>query len=281
MKTLAVVAKKGSAEAAVLARRLRQRRPDLTLLADPEFAQALGWPVHSPEEVAAQAELVVVLGGDGTLIRAARLLGGRPVPILGVNLGSLGFMTEVPAAEGLDVLDEVLAGKGNVQQRMKLACRVLRQGVPVVEDEVLNDVVINRGALSRIADHETRIDGKLIATFKSDGLIVATPTGSTAYALAAGGPIVHPALDCALIVPICPHALTQRPLVVLGDEVVSIHLGAEEADLYVTFDGQSGHALQAGDVLEVRRSPNRVLLVRNPKLDYFAVLREKLHWGER
>ncbi len=281
MKTLAVVAKQGSADAAILARRLRQRRPDLTFLAEPEFAQELGWPIHTPEEVAARAELVVVLGGDGTLIRGARLLGGRPVPILGINLGSLGFMTEVPAAEGLDVLEEVVAGRGSVQQRMKLACRVLRAGVVAVEDEVLNDVVINRGALSRIADHETRIDGKLIATFKSDGLIVATPTGSTAYALAAGGPIIHPGLDCALIVPICPHALTQRPLVVPGDQVVSIHLGAEATDIYVTFDGQSGHALQAGDTLEVRRSPNRVLLVSNPRLDYFAVLREKLHWGER
>ncbi len=281
MKTLAVVAKKGSAEAAVLARRLRQRHPALTLLADPDFAAELGWTVASQEEVAARAELVVVLGGDGTLIRAARLLGGRPVPILGINLGSLGFMTEVPATEGLDVLDEVLAGRGSVQQRMKLGCRVVRRGAVAVEDEVLNDVVINRGALSRIADHETRIDGKLIATFKSDGLIVATPTGSTAYALAAGGPIVHPGLDCALIVPICPHALTQRPLVVPGDQVVSIHLGEEAADIYVTFDGQSGHALLAGDTLEVRRSPNRVLLVSNPRLDYFAVLREKLHWGER
>jgi len=281
VKTLAVVAKKGSAEAAVLARRLRQRWPNLTLFADPDFAEEVDWPVHPAEEVGSLADLVVVLGGDGTLIRAARLLRGRPVPILGINLGSLGFMTEVPAAEGLDVLEEVLAGRATVQQRMKLSCRVHRKGAVAFEDEVLNDVVINRGALPRIADHETRIDGKLISTFKSDGLIVATPTGSTAYALAAGGPIVHPGLDCALIVPICPHALTQRPIVVPGDQVVSVHLGPEAADLYVTFDGQAGHALVAGDTLEVRRSPNRVLLVSNPRLDYFAVLREKLHWGER
>jgi NAD+ kinase len=281
VKTLAVVAKKGSAEAAVVARRLREHRPGLTLLADPEFAQELGWPVLAVEEVAARAELVVVLGGDGTLIRAARLLGGRAVPILGINLGSLGFMTEVPAAEGLAVLDEVLAGRGTIQPRMKLSCRLFRDGAVAVEDEVLNDVVINRGALSRIADHETRIDGKLVATFKSDGLIVATPTGSTAYALAAGGPIVHPGLDCAIIVPICPHALTQRPLVVPGDQVISIHLGPETVDVYLTIDGQTGHALLAEDRLEVRRSQNRVLLVANPRLDYFAVLREKLHWGAR
>jgi NAD+ kinase len=281
VETLAVVAKKGSTEAAGLAHRLRERHPRLTLLADADFAREIGWPVHPTEEVAGRAEAVVVLGGDGTLIRAARLLGGRPIPILGINLGSLGFMTEVPAAKGLDVLDDLLAGRAVVQPRMKLGCRLFRSGSVVVEDEVLNDVVINRGALSRIADHETRIDGKLVATFKSDGLIVATPTGSTAYALAAGGPIVHPGLDCAIIVPICPHALTQRPLVVPGDQVVTIHLGPEATDVYLTIDGQTGHALQAGDRLEVRRSPNRVLLVANPELDYFAVLREKLHWGER
>ena len=276
-----MVAKTGSAEATVQTRRLRERHPELTLLPDPDLAAQLGWPVHPPEELAARADAVVVLGGDGTLIRAARMLGGRPVPILGINLGSLGFMTEVPAAEGLDVLDDLLAGRATVQPRMKLGCRLFRRGELIVEDEVLNDVVINRGALARIADHETRIDGKLIATFKSDGLIVATPTGSTAYALAAGGPIVHPGLDCALIVPICPHALTQRPLVVPGDQVVTIHLSSEVADVYLTIDGQSGHALQPDDRLEVRRSPNRVLLVANPRLDYFAVLREKLHWGER
>jgi NAD+ kinase len=281
VKTLAVVAKKGSAEAQVLARRLRERHPGLSFLADPEFAGQLGWPAHAADEIAPQAELVVVLGGDGTLIRAARMLGGRAVPILGINLGSLGFMTEVSAGEALAVLGEVLAGRATVQPRMKLACRLYRRGTLLVEDEVLNDVVLNRGALAKIVDYETRIDGALIATFKSDGLIVATPTGSTAYALAAGGPIVHPALDCALIVPICPHALTQRPLVVPGDQVVTIHLGEEVADVYLSIDGQSGHALQPGDRLEVRRSPNRVLLVANPGRDYFAVLRQKLHWGER
>jgi len=281
VKTLAVVAKQGSAEAAVLARRLRERHPDLTFLADPEFARALGWPAHPADEVAERAELVVVLGGDGTLIRAARLLGNREVPILGINLGSLGFMTEVPAAEVLEVLDDALAGRAAIQPRVRLGCRVFRRNRIHIDDQVLNDAVINRGALAKIVDYETRIDGRLIATFKADGLIVATPTGSTAYALAAGGPIVHPGLDCALIVPICPHALTQRPLVVPGDQVVTVHLGAEVTDVYLSLDGQTGLALQAGDRLEIRRSPNRVLLVSNPRLDYFAVLRQKLHWGER
>jgi NAD+ kinase len=281
VKTLAVVAKQGSAQAAALARRLRERHPQVTFLADPDFAGEVGWPVLTAEEVAARAELVVVLGGDGTLIRAARLLRARAVPILGINLGSLGFMTEVPAAEAFEVLEDALAGRAAIQTRVRLACRVFRGNALFAEDEVLNDVVLNRGALAKIVDFETRIDGRLIASFKADGLIVATPTGSTAYALAAGGPIVHPGLDCALIVPICPHALTQRPLVVPGDQVVTVHLGPEVTDVYLSIDGQAGHALRAGDRLEVRRSPNRVLLVANPRLDYFAVLRQKLHWGER
>ena len=276
-----MVAKQGSAQAAALARRLRERHPGVTFLADPDFAGEVGWPVLPADEVAARAELVVVLGGDGTLIRAARLLRARAVPILGINLGSLGFMTEVPAAEAFEVLDEALAGRAAIQTRVRLACRIFRGNALFAEDEVLNDVVLNRGALAKIVDYETRIDGRLIATFKADGLIVATPTGSTAYALAAGGPIVHPGLDCALIVPICPHALTQRPLVVPGDQVVTVHLGPEVTDVYLSIDGQAGHALRAGDRLEVRRSPHRVLLVTNPRLDYFAVLRQKLHWGER
>jgi len=281
VKTLAVVAKQGSAQAAVLARRLRERHPQLTFLADPDFAREVGWPVQTAEEVASRAELVVVLGGDGTLIRAARLLRGRPVPILGINLGSLGFTTEIPVGEAFEVLEDALAGRATIQTRVRLACRIFRGGSLFAEDEVLNDAVLNRGALAKIVDYETRIDGRLIASFKADGLIVATPTGSTAYALAAGGPIVHPGLDCALIVPICPHSLTQRPLVVPGDQVVTVHLGPEVTDVNLSFDGQAGHALRAGDRLEVRRSPNRVLLVSNPRLDYFAVLRQKLHWGER
>ena len=164
---------------------------------------------------------------------------------------------------------------------MKLACRLHRGGKVIVEDEVLNDVVINRGAMARIADHEVSLDGQYMTTFKSDGVILATPTGSTAYALAAGGPIVHPALECAVVAPICPHALTQRPFVVPGDQVVNVVLRSPAADVYLTLDGQAGHALQQGDRLEVWRSSNRTVLVSNPNMDYFGILRQKLHWGER
>ena len=281
MKTVAVVVKRGSAEAVALAKEVRARLPELDLLAEPALAEATGWPVTTPEEIGRRAELLLVLGGDGTLIHAARMVRGRAVPILGVNLGSLGFLTEVPRTEPYPRLAEALEGRAQLHTRMKLACRLHRDGKVLLEDEVLNDVVINKGALARIADHEVSLDGQYMTTFKSDGVIIATPTGSTAYSLAAGGPIVHPALECALVTPISPHALTQRPFVVPGGQVVNVVLRSEVADVYLTLDGQAGHAMQRGDRLEVRRSPNRTVLVSNPNIDYFGILRQKLHWGER
>jgi NAD+ kinase len=168
-----------------------------------------------------------------------------------------------------------------VDERMKLSCRLYRDGALVTEDEVLNDVVINKGALARIADHEALIDGQYLTTYRADGVIISTPTGSTAYALSAGGPIVYPSMECLLICPICPHALAQRAVVVPSDRVITLILKSEVADVFLTLDGQVGHKLQAGDRVEVRRSPGRVMLIRNPAMSYFQVLRQKLHWGER
>ncbi|MFP2907775.1 NAD(+)/NADH kinase [Pyxidicoccus sp. 3LFB2] len=281
MQTLAIVAKKDKPEAAALAAQLRERYRQLTVLGDRALAHTLNWPRVEDRELAARADLVVVLGGDGTLIYAARMLGGRGVPILGVNLGSLGFMTEVPVEELFTTLDGVLTGRFQVDSRMKLTCRLIRGGRTLIEDEILNDVVINKGALARIADHETSIDGIPITTYKADGVILATPTGSTAYSLSAGGPIVHPSVDCTVLSPICSHALTQRSIVVPADRVIRVTLRSETADTYLTLDGQTGHGLQGGDCIEVVRSPNRVNLVRNPRVAYFSILRQKLHWGER
>jgi NAD+ kinase len=281
VQTLALIAKKDKPEAAQLALQLRERYPHLTLLAERALAHALGWPRVEDRELASRADLAIVMGGDGTLIHAARLLSGRGVPILGVNLGSLGFMTEVPVDAAFEHLDEVLAGHFKLDSRMKLRCRLLREGKLVLEDEVLNDVVINKGALARIGDHHASIDGVYITTYKSDGVIVATPTGSTAYSLSAGGPIVHPSLDCMVLSPICSHALTDRSIVVPAERLVRLQLGPNASDTYLTLDGQAGHGLQGGDILEVSRSPNRVNLVRNPKVAYFTILRQKLHWGQR
>jgi NAD+ kinase len=282
VKTVALVGKRGSTHAASLARDIHARYPSLRIIAERHLSEALGWaPAPDDRRLLADAELVVVLGGDGTLIHAARLVAGRPIPILGVNLGSLGFMTEIPQAELFDSLDAALEGKLTVNRRMKLRVRLWRDQKVLIEDEVLNDVVINKGALARIADHEASIDGEYVTTYKSDGVIISTPTGSTAYALSAGGPIVHPALEAIILAPICPHALTQRAIVVPSEKVLSIVIKSEVADVFLTIDGQEGYPLRMGDRLEVDRSPNPVLILRNPKLGYFSILRQKLHWGER
>lgn len=281
MKTIALIAKPKKAEAAQLARQLKAAHPTLEFLVEAHFAEQLGWVATGADELRERAELVIVLGGDGTLIHAARTLRGRPVPILGVNLGSLGFMTEIPVADALATLDQVLKGTSKIASRMKLSCKLIRDGKVILEDEVLNDIVIAKSALARIADHETWLDGAYVATFKADGVIFSTPTGSTAYSLSAGGPIVHPSIDCVVVTPICPHALTQRPIVIPADQPLRVQLTSEISDVYLTIDGQAGQALKLGDRLEVMKSESRVLLVRNPNIDYFGVLRTKLHWGER
>lgn len=281
MKTLGIVARIGTAEAALLAQQIRTRYPDLIILADPRSAVAFGWEVLDSKSFASQAEGLVALGGDGTLIHAARLAAGRKIPILGVNLGSLGFLAEVPQRNLFAVLDEMLSGSAVLEPRMKLRCRLWRGEELILDEDVLNDVVLNRGALARIADHETFVEGSYVTTYKSDGVVISTATGSTAYALSAGGPIIHPALDCTLVAPICPHTLNQRPIAIPSELTVRVGLKSQGTDVYLTLDGQSGHELQAGDQVEVTRSDHKVWLVRNPDRDYFSILRQKLHWGER
>jgi NAD+ kinase len=248
-----------------------------------QFLRAKGVEVtHEEPEIAKTADLVVVLGGDGTLIHAASVLDGRPVPILGVNMGSLGFMTEVPQSSMYDALESVLAGRATLSERMKLRVHLHRGGSPerLLDAEVLNDVVLAKGALSRMVELDTRCSGNYVTTFKADGIIVATPTGSTAYALAANGPIVFPTMRGVIVAPICPHTLTQRPLVVPDDENIDVLL-VNDSEVYLTLDGQTGMKLERGDRVQVKQSYNRVLLVRNPQLDFFGILRAKLRWGER
>jgi NAD+ kinase len=228
------------------------------------------------------AELVVVLGGDGTLISAARLIGGRNIPILGVNLGSLGFLTEITVDELYPLLTDCLKGDFKVSDRMMLDCSVERGGVEIACHQVLNDVVINKGALARIVDLDTRVDGHHLTTFKADGLIISTPTGSTGYSLSAGGPIIHPSLNCLAITPICPHTLTNRPIVVADESLISIMVSSrDDEDVYLTLDGQVGVELKSGDLIHVRRAQYSSHLVMSKKRNFFEVLRTKLKWGER
>ena len=231
--------------------------------------------------VAATADLVIVLGGDGTLLSVARLIGSREVPILGVNLGGLGFLTEVTLDELFPTLEAVLRDQYSLSRRLTLTVRVLRGGELVAGFEALNDAVINKTALSRIVDLETHVNGEYVATFRADGLILSTPTGSTAYCLAAGGPIIYPTLPALVIIPICPHTLTNRPLVVPDSAVVEIIQGSEGEDVHLTVDGQVGVDLRYRDVVAAQRSTRSIALVKSPKLNYFDLLRTKLKWGER
>lgn len=232
-------------------------------------------------EVARDADFVVVLGGDGTLIAAARMIGPSEVPILGVNLGSLGFLTEITLDELYPSVERCLAGDFEVSQRMMLLATVQRAGEEVERHRVLNDVVINKGALARIVDMETSVNGRYLTTFKADGLIVSTPTGSTGYSLSANGPIIHPALDSISVTPICPHTLTNRPLVVGADAQISIRIDSMDEAVFLTLDGQVGVKLVCGDVIQIRKSDHVARLVQSRTKDYFSVLRTKLKWGER
>jgi NAD+ kinase len=253
------------------------------VLLDQEAAEICpeGGPGLPRSEVAATADLVIVLGGDGTLLSVARLIGPREVPILGVNLGGLGFLTEVTLDELYPTLEAVLRDQFGLSRRLTLTVRVLRAGERVASFEALNDAVINKTALSRIVDLETHVNGEYVATFRADGLILSTPTGSTAYCLAAGGPIIYPTLPALVIIPICPHTLTNRPLVVPDSAVVEIIQGSDGEDVHLTVDGQVGVDLRYRDVVAVQRSTRSIALVKSPKLNYFDLLRTKLKWGER
>jgi NAD+ kinase len=243
-----------------------------------------GRPTSSNEELPRSCELVVVLGGDGTLIGTAGRIAqaGTNVPILGVNFGSLGFLTAITLPELYESLESVLDGEADIDERMMLRARTLRAGDVFADRFVVNDVVITKAALSRIIDLSVAVGEQLVMQVRADGLIVATPTGSSAYNLAAGGPIVHPAVDAMLLTPIAPHMLTNRPVVVPAASDVRVEpLMNGQEEVFVTFDGQSGHPLQAGDIIEIGRADRTLRLVRASNRNYFDVLRQKLKWGAR
>jgi len=255
----------------------------IELVLDAATAHALGRRARrrSRKSDAAPADLHVVIGGDGTLLSAAREVAHRPRPILGVNVGSLGFLTETSLEEMEEVLKEVLEGRYAVDRRMMLQAILRRGGKTVARQPVLNDVVINKGALARIIDLELTIDKKFVTHYKADGLIVSSPTGSTAYSLSAGGPIIDQSMGALVITPICPHTITMRPLVVSEECLVEIVLHSDQTETYLTLDGQVGHPLREGDRVQVRRDRSHVLMVRSRRKSYFEVLRHKLRWGER
>ncbi|MBF0590682.1 MAG: NAD(+)/NADH kinase [Nitrospirae bacterium] len=283
MTRIGIICKKGKAEPIELLKGLLPWLSErgLTVFVESEAAQNLGIQGYDRRQLPALVEMIIVLGGDGTMLSVARLVAERDIPIFGINLGGLGFITEVSRDEALDALDKVIAQDYVIEDRMMLHTRVIRQGQPTAEFTVLNDVVINKGALARIFDIEIFIERRYVTTFKADGLIISTPTGSTGYSLSAGGPILYPTLHCMVITPICSHTLTNRPIVIEDAMLIEARVTPGSKDISLTLDGQLGEALCEGDVVEVRRSEHVTRLLLPAQRDYFQILREKLKWGER
>lgn len=232
-------------------------------------------------EVPDGTQLVIVLGGDGTLLSAARAVNGRPIPVLPVNLGGLGFLTAISIDEIFPELERTLRGEQRVVPRRMLQCNLIRDESTVLSFEALNDVVIAKSSIARMIDLETHVDSHYVSTYKADGLIVATPTGSTAYSLSAGGPIIFPAVASLCLTPICPHMLTNRPVIVPDTSVIQIICLARDNEGYLTVDGQIGEPLKHKDRIQCQSSPHSISLIRPPKMLFFDVLREKLKWGAR
>jgi NAD+ kinase len=259
---------------------LEQRGHEVLL--DREAAASLGREGLHRHELAEKVDLGVVLGGDGTLLAVARAFGVRAVPILGINLGTLGFMAEISRDELYPRLEEVLAGRYEIEPRMRLEVRVARAAGGEQRFLALNDAVISNTALSRMVDLEMIAGGVSVTTYHADGLILATPTGSTAYSLSAGGPLLPSGFEAMLVTPICPHTLSQRPLVLAPETQLTIRvLPTRGGELHLTVDGQVGCELEAGDAVHVSRSEHPARLLIPPGRNSFEVLRQKLHWGER
>lgn len=287
-RTLALIGKYHSPEIAEslgqLAESLRQR--GATVFVERETAGNMGrqeqawWVVCGFNDIGAHADMAIVLGGDGTMLNAARRLAPYKVPLVGVNQGRLGFMTDIARDGMLACVDDLLDGRFTPESRMLLDAEVTRQGREIATNMALNDVVLDKGPIGRMIEFELHIDGEFIYQQRSDGLIVSTPTGSTAYALSAGGPILHPGMTGISLVPLCPHALTHRPLIV--NDLADIELRVIRAeDPRVHFDGQVTVDLQPGDILRLRRSDYTICFLHPPGYSYFSMLRQKLHWSTR
>jgi NAD+ kinase len=285
LKTVGMVVRRERPRAIAIAHELAVwlRGHHLTTLAEPEVAPQLGADAADREDLALRADLIVVLGGDGTLLSIARLVGERETPILGINLGGLGFLTEITTDEAQATLARVLAGEYEVDRRITLEATVETHasGVRVADREsfrALNDVVINKRALGRMLELNVIAGGERFCSYRADGLIIATPTGSTAYALSAGGPIVFPSLDVVVLAPICPHTLSNRPVVLPDSFEIEVRLKTDDNGAMLAVDGQQTAPIASNDSLRVRRGKSPVVLVRSSH-SYFEIWRNKLRWG--
>lgn len=258
---------------------LRERKREVVF--DSKTAALIGESAsYQKTQIATRSDMVLVLGGDGTMLSAARLLEERAVPILGVNMGGLGFLTEITLDQLYPTLEKVFAQEFMVEERLMLRADIHRHGEHVAKATVLNDVVVSKGTLARMIETQILIDGQFVTRLRGDGVIVSTPTGSTAYSLSAGGPIIHPTVQALILTPICPHTLTHRPLLVPRGVVLEVTLTSQGEGAMATFDGQVGVALMQGDTVAIGVSEHRTQLIRLPDRTYYDLLRRKLKWGD-
>jgi NAD+ kinase len=284
MRRVGMLLKRGKSEAAEIASQLapwlRDKGHEAWLVAHEGEPRVLGAEPIDQSEVCERIDLLLVLGGDGTLLHGASLVADRSIPILGVNLGHLGFLTSCAPEDAQVALERALRGEMAVEERLRLRCDIVRANGERVVKFACNDAVVSQGALARLIELEAFLDGNLVTRYRADGLIVSTPTGSTAYNLAAGGPIVAPDVRAVVITPICPHTLTNRPLVAPASSRLAIRLGGEAEHVLVTIDGQWATKMGPGDTVEISQASPPLFLYRPSESD-FDVLRHKLSWGER
>jgi NAD+ kinase len=284
IRTVGVIAKPGVDAAAGIVPRLIEwlQGHGVTVRIDEQTGYYLGGVAGlGRDEVPEGCDLVIVLGGDGTLLSAARAIGRREIPLFPVNLGSLGFLTAITVDELYPELERALRGEHRVAKRKLLNTQVMRDGQSVASYEALNDAVLTKAALARMIDLDTHVDEQFVCAYKADGLIIATPTGSTAYSLSAGGPIIFPSVPAICLTPICPHMLTNRPVLVPETSVIRIVCHGDDQSVFLTIDGQIGEPLREGDAVVCRSSSYALHLIRPPRMKFFDVLRQKLKWGER
>ncbi len=283
MSRIHIICKKKKEDAIEIARRIiKDYGTNNDICLDEASAQIIGYKKSFElEHVGDGADFIIVLGGDGTLLSVSRNLKGRDVPILGVNLGGLGFLTEISVEELPSMIEKILQGDYDVSRRIMLDVKVRREKEDVFEFSILNDAVITKDALARIIDIETYVNDEYLTTFKGDGLIVSTPTGSTGYSLAAGGPLLYPSMKNIIVTPICPHMLTNRPIILPEEAAIKAILMSMDEKVILTLDGQVGFPLKYFDEVIVKKSPHTISLIKSSSKGYFEILRTKLKWGER
>jgi NAD+ kinase len=280
MKRVGIIAK-GVPEAVDAAREVLQwlKERKYRVVIEDRTASALRMKGCPRDKIPSRSDIIIVFGGDGTLLSVARAVGRKGVPILGINLGTLGFITEIGRDEIIENLDKIFSGKYRLEERIRLSADVYRKGKKLSGYSALNDVVLNKSALARMFELDIRINRKYVTTFRADGLIISTPTGSTAHSLSAGGPVLYPTLESFLMTPICPHTLTSRPLVLPDDFTIEVSVKSGD-HLYMTMDGQVGLPLNVNDRIKIRKADYTTKFVHLHDRDYFYILRSKMKWGE-